>query len=92
MSRNTFVLLTVLLAGCAGTHEGGQGGAQNPSEYCRSQGIAEGTDGFRNCVSNYIHQYCMSQGLTLGTEEYASCEASLRNASFLRQQMQIRGR
>jgi hypothetical protein len=34
----------------------------------------------------------MSQGLTLGSEEYASCEASLRNATFLRQQMQIRGR
>ena len=91
MKRIVLVLAILLVAGCAGTQEGGQGGAQNPSEHCRSQGIAEGTDGFRNCVSNFIHQYCMSQGLTLGSEEYARCESSLREATFLRQQMQIRG-
>lgn len=91
MARYAAVLLALLLIGCSGMQGQPAAGGVNPAEYCRSVGVLEGTEGFRNCVSNYIHQLCMDQGLEPGTEEYATCERNLREATFLRQQLQIRG-
>jgi hypothetical protein len=91
MARYAAVLLAFLLIGCSGIQDQPGVGGVNPAEYCRAVGAVEGTEGFSNCVSNYIHQLCMEQGLDPGTQEYATCERNLREATFLRQQLQIRG-
>ena len=90
MTKYSVILLALLLAGCASQQ--GPSGTQNPSEYCRSLGLQEGTEDFRNCVSSEIQETCLSRGLAPGSPEYAACESNLRDATFLRQQLQMRGR
>ena len=90
MSKSALLIVTGLLAGCASTPESTQLDV-NPAVYCRGLGLEESTDGFRNCVSNRIHQYCMSQGLNPGSPDYAECESNLRDATLLRRHLQIRG-
>jgi len=89
MAKHLMIAAAGLLVGCAGTQQSTET-AQNPTEYCRSLGLEVGTEGSTNCVSNYIHQYCMSQGLAPGSPGYAQCEVNLREAAFLRRQLQMR--
>ena len=93
MRKALLLLLVGLLFGCAGTQERKQStdDRSNPAEHCRRLGLEEGSDAYNNCVSNFIHQYCMAQNFKPGSEEYAECESNLRGATFLRQQLQIRG-
>ncbi len=83
------VILVSVLSACSTAPSDGSG--QNPFEYCSSQGINDGTEEYNNCVGEYIHKYCTEQGAESGTEEYRKCGSSLREATFLRDQMQIRG-
>jgi hypothetical protein len=76
--------------GCATTDEAVVT-AENPAEHCRRLGLQEGSEGYAGCISNYIADYCTGQGLQAGTAAYAECEKILREASFLRQQLQMRG-
>ena len=90
MAKYSVIVLAVLLAaGCASQQ--GPSGTQNPSEHCRGLGLQEGTEDFQNCVSGKIQETCLSRGLQPGSPEYAGCESNLRDATFLRQQMQMRG-
>jgi hypothetical protein len=89
MAKYPVFVLAVLLAGCASQQT--PSGTQNPSEHCRSLGLQEGTEDFQNCVSSKIQESCLSRGLQPGSPEYADCESNLRDASFLRQQLQMRG-
>ena len=86
------ILISVLPA-CSTAPADGSGGksGQNPFEYCRAQGIDDDTEEFNNCVGEYIDRYCTEQGAEPGTESYRKCASSLREATFLRNQMQIRG-
>ena len=88
----TAILLSVLQACTTAPADGTSGrSGQNPFEYCNSQGMGDGTEEFDNCVADYIHQYCKERGAEPGTEAYRKCTSSLREATFLREQMQIRG-
>ena len=89
MAKYSAIVLAVLLGGCASQQ--GPSGTQNPSEHCRSLGLQEGTEDFQNCVSSEIQETCLSRGLQPGSPEYAACESNLRDATFLRQQLQMRG-
>jgi len=86
-------ILVSVLPACSTTPADGSGrmSGQNPFEYCSAQGIDDGTEEYNNCVSEYIHKYCTQKGAEPGTEAYRSCASSLREATFLRDQMQIRG-
>jgi hypothetical protein len=90
MAKYPVIVLAVLLVGCAGTKQP-PSGTQNPSEHCRSLGLEEGTEDFQNCVGGKIQDTCLSRGLQAGSPEYADCESNLRDATFLRQQLQMRG-
>jgi hypothetical protein len=90
MAKYPVIALVLLLAGCASQQQG-PSGTQNPSEHCRGLGLQEGTEDFQNCVSGKIQETCLSRGLQPGSPEYAGCESNLRDATFLRQQMQMRG-
>jgi len=85
-------LVYVMLA-CSSSPPDGSGkmSGQNPFEYCSAQGFNDSTVEYNNCVGEYIHKYCTGQGAEPGTEAYRKCAASLREATFLRNQMQIRG-
>ena len=86
-------ILAVMLSACstAPTDGSGKRAGQNPFEYCSAQGMNDGTDEYNNCVGEYIQKYCTAQGAEPGTEAYRKCASSLREATFLRDQMQIRG-
>ena len=86
-------MLVSMLSACstAPTGESGKMSGQNPFEYCSAQGINDGTEEYSNCVGEYIQKYCTEQGAEPGTEAYSKCASSLREATFLRDQMQIRG-
>jgi hypothetical protein len=86
-------ILVSVLPACSTTPADGSGkmSGQNPFEYCSAQGIDDGTEEYNNCVNEYIHKYCTGQGAEPGTETYRKCASSLREATFLRDQMQIRG-
>ncbi len=86
-------ILVSVLPACSTAPSDGSGkmSGQNPAEYCSAQGIADGTEEYNNCVSEYIHKYCTEHGAEPGTEAYRKCASSLREATFLRNQMQIRG-
>ena len=86
------ILLSVLPACSTAPTDGSRKmSGQNPFEYCNARGFDNGTVEYNNCVSEYIHKYCTEQGAEPGTETYRKCAASLREATFLRNQMQIRG-
>lgn len=86
-------MLVSVLPACSTAPADGSGRmlGQNPFEYCSALGINDGTEEYNNCVSEYIHKYCTEQGAEPGTEAYRKCASSLREATFLRDQMQIRG-
>lgn len=90
MAKYPAFALAVFLVGCASQQQA-PSGTQNPSEHCRSLGVQEGTEDFQNCVSSKIQETCLSRGLEPGSPDYAGCESNLRDASFLRQQLQMRG-
>lgn len=93
MRKALVFLLVGLLFNCAGTDERKPSteDRSNPAEHCRRLGLEEGSEAYDNCISNFIHQHCMSRNFKPGSAEYAECESNLRGATFLRQQMQIRG-
>ena len=84
------ILVVAMLAGCGSTEERDTTG-KNPAEYCRQQGLSEGSDEHASCLNDYINQVCTAKGLEIGTEDFGRCESNLRDATFLRQQLQIRG-
>lgn len=63
----------------------------NPFEYCSSIELAEDSAAYYECVSDKICDICLERNLKPSTDEYIRCEKDLRNAAFVRQQMQIRG-
>jgi len=91
MFKHSVIVVAVLLAGCTGQQRS-PSGSMNPSEHCRSLGLREGTEEFQNCVSGKIQETCLSRDLKPGSVEYTQCESNLRDATFLRQQLQMRGR
>ena len=86
-------ILVSVLPACSTPPADGSGGmsGQNPFEYCSAQGKEDSSEEFNNCVGEYIDRYCTEQGAEPGTESYRKCASSLREATFLRNQMQIRG-
>lgn len=91
MMRKLCALLVVaMLAGCGSTEERNTAG-KNPAEHCRQQGLSRGSDEYAGCISGYINQVCTERGLEIGTEDFRRCESNLREATFLRQQLQMRG-
>ena len=71
--------------------ETGQRSGNNPFEYCRAMGFAEDSAEYQQCVNNKIHDICNARGITPGTDAFGQCDTDLRKATFVRQQMQIRG-
>jgi len=91
MKRYAGVFLVLFLSGCATSQDGGDVTGGNPAEHCKRQGFQENSDEYKSCVSAYVDEYCRNQDLEPGTNEYKKCIDSLHEATFLRQQMQIRG-
>ena len=89
MKLYTGILVVLVLSGCATSQNDSTGGS--PADRCRNQGFREDSDEYKQCVDAYLDEYCKSQGLTLGSDEFVKCMDSSRNATFLRNQMQIRG-
>jgi hypothetical protein len=65
--------------------------AQNPFDYCVQRGLQQGTADFGTCVNNYIAQLCAKTGHPPGSEGYGQCAQELQKATFVRQQLQMRG-
>ncbi|MCI0667368.1 MAG: hypothetical protein L0Y43_04860 [Methylococcaceae bacterium] len=87
LSALTLLLIT---ANCSGIREPGTAGL-NPFDYCRQQGLTEVTEDYNRCIADYIEEKCTAEGTEPGTEDYRQCEANLRNAAFVRDQLNIRG-
>lgn len=85
------VLCFLFLSACSNSPNTGQNVEANPFEYCNSLELAKNSEKYHQCVTSNIQQICTSRGLTLGSEAFAKCDSNLRNATFVRQQMQIRG-
>lgn len=88
-----FILSLFLLSACTQPSEHGLGklSGENPFEYCRSLELADNTEEYQQCVASKINEICTSHGAIPGSDAYAKCEHDLRKATFVRQQMQIRG-
>jgi hypothetical protein len=93
------VAMAVLAAGLAACAPGGAedaaapgGGrtAANPFEFCRSQGLAVDSEAFEECVAEAIEQRCAAAGAP-GSDAHARCVQQQRDATFVRDQLQIRG-
>ena len=83
------ILVVLMLSGCATSQNDSTGGS--PADRCRNKGFQEDSNEYQQCVNAYLDEYCKSQGLTPGSNEFIECMDSSRNATFLRNQMQIRG-
>jgi len=68
----------------------GGGAGANPFEYCRGQGLAVDSEAFEDCVAEAIEQRCAAAGAP-GSDAHARCVQQQRNATFVRDQLQIRG-
>lgn len=90
-----FICLIVLFAlvACSNSPETetGQKSGNNPFEYCNTMGFADDSAEYQQCVNNRIHDICTERGITPGTDAFGQCDTNLRKATFVRQQLQIRG-
>ena len=89
--RTALIILStgLLLAGCSRNSEPT---VANPHNHCVGQGLERGSDEFRSCVDDFIATTCVANGHEPGSKAYAGCDDQLRQATFLRQQMEIFGR
>ena len=90
MNRFIAIGFVIISGGCSGVSSPDSNGL-NPFEHCRRLGYKEITEEYNQCISQYIEQQCTKEGQTPGSDGYRKCEKNLRNAAFVRDQMQIRG-
>lgn len=93
--RTAVLLVAAGLAACAGGEPGGGGAgaavaAANPFEHCRALGVGTASAEFEECVNAYILERCSTVGEP-GSDAHERCARDLRDATFVRDQLQIRG-
>lgn len=86
--RRGLCAILLAVAGCA---PGPGADAPNAFNYCIAQGEKQGTPGFSACINDYIARLCTEEGHAEGSEAYRQCVEDLHQATFVRQQLQIRG-
>lgn len=86
--------ITLALAGLAVTGCARESGSNlaNPHTHCRAEGYAEGSEAFSSCVDDYIASLCTAEGHRPGEPAFDHCDRQLRDATFLRQQLDVYGR
>ncbi len=90
MKLNALFIFTILFISACSNSPNTQA-ELNPFEYCNSLELAKHSEQYQQCVTNKIQQTCTSRGNTPGSDEFVKCANDLQNATFVRQQMQIRG-
>lgn len=86
--HSLLLLCGLALAGCTRSSSAEMA---NPDTHCAREGHQRGSEGFATCVDTYIAQVCTARGHEPGGQGYARCEEDLRQATFLRQQLQLHG-